>query len=64
MSVAEMKVKAAEALFSLKNEENIKSIMDQIEKAVASEHEHTYNLSKHFEDLSSRYDETLKKLAQ
>ncbi len=64
MSVAEMKVKAAEKLFALNNEENIKAILDQINNAAASEKQQAYNLSKHFEELSSRYDETLKKLAQ
>ena len=64
MSIAEMKVNAAEKLFTLNNEENIKAILDQINNAVALEKQQAYNLSKHFEDLSSRYDETLKKLAQ
>lgn len=64
MSVAEMKVKAAEKLFALTEEKNVKAIMELIDKTFDAEKQKVYNLSSHFDDLSNRYDETLKKLAK
>lgn len=64
MSVAEMKVKAFEKLASLNNEAALKEILDHLQKLSDQEKQHVYNLSKHFDSISERYDETLKKLAQ
>lgn len=64
MSVAEMKVKAIEKLAALQNEAAVKEILEHLEKLNESEKQKAYDLSRHFTDLSKRYDETLKKLAE
>lgn len=64
MSVAEMKVKAFEKLAALNDEEALKAILEHLEKLSDAEKQKIYKLSGHFDDLSKRYDETLKKLAE
>lgn len=64
MSVAEMKVKAFEKLAALHDEAAVREILEHLEKLNDAEKTKVYNLSGHFGDLSKRYDETLKKLAE
>jgi hypothetical protein len=64
MSVAEKKALAFEKLAALKNEEGIDEILAHLERLNSEVKERIYNLSKHSASISSRYDETLKKLAQ
>jgi hypothetical protein len=64
MSVAEKKALAFEKLAALKNEEGIDEILAHLEKLNSEAKVRVYNLSKHTELISKRYDETLKKLAQ
>ncbi len=64
MSVAEMKVKSIEKLAALQDEAAVKEILEHLEKLNESEKQKAYDLSRHFGDLSKRYDETLKKLAE
>lgn len=64
MSVLEKKALAFEKLAALKNEEGIDEILEHLEKLNNEAKVHIYNLSKHAESISQRYDETLRKLAQ
>lgn len=65
MSIAELKLKAIEKLATLDDEETLKNILDQLSgKDNPSNNIRVHNLSKHFEDISARYDNTLKKLAR
>lgn len=64
MSVAEMKLKALEALALLKDETAIKEIYAHLEKLQSNPKIKTTNLSDKFESISNRYDATLKKLAE
>ncbi len=64
MSIAELKLKAIENLTTLNNEETLKNILNQLEGKESTTNRKLLNLSKHFESISSRYDDTLKKLAQ
>lgn len=65
MSIAELKLKAIEKLTTLDDEEALKSILKQLgEKDNSTNSNKVHNLSKHFENISARYDNTLKKLAQ
>lgn len=62
MSIAELKLKAIEALALLKDEESIKEIYMHLEKIQSSQK--STKLSNKFESISQRYDKTLEKLAQ
>jgi chaperonin cofactor prefoldin len=64
MSITEMKLKAIEKIKSLNNEETLKNILNELEKSEDKSEIKVYNLSRHFESISKRYDETLKKLAK
>lgn len=64
MSVAEMKLKALEALASLNDESAIMEIYVHLEKIQSSQKINTSNLSDKFESISKRFDKTLQKLAQ
>jgi hypothetical protein len=64
MSVAEMKLAAFEKLAVINEEKALKEILEHLEKLSLVEKQKVYNLSRHFNDLSNQYDETLKKLAQ
>ena len=64
MSVAEMKIKAIEKLAALNDEAAVKAVNDFLDKLSKGHEQKVYNLSQHFEDLSNRYNEVLKKLAQ
>lgn len=64
MSVAEMKLKAFEELAHLNDEEGVRQVLEHLQKLNEAQKQKVYNLSRHFEDLSNRYDDTLKKLAQ
>jgi hypothetical protein len=64
MNVAEMKIKAIEKLAALNDEAAVKAVSEFLEKLSKEPKSETYTLSRHFEDLSQRYNETLKKLAQ
>jgi len=64
MSVLEKKALAFEKLAALKNEEGIDEILAHLEKLNSEAKARVYNLFKHTESISQRYDETLKKLAQ
>lgn len=63
MSINEMKLKAIEKIKSLDNEEVLKNILSELDKS-ENKSQVVYNLSQHFESISERYDETLKKLAK
>ncbi|MEO6636888.1 MAG: hypothetical protein ABIN25_01350 [Ginsengibacter sp.] len=64
MSIAELKLKAIEKLASLEDETTLKNILSQLDEKKNLSNTKTHNLSKHFESISSRYNETLQKLAQ
>lgn len=64
MSAAEMKLKAFEELAHLKDEDGVRQVLEYLQKLNEAQKQKTYNISRHFDDLSKRYDETLKKLAQ
>ena len=64
MSVLEKKALAFEKLAALQNEEGIDEILAHLEKLNSKAKAEIYNLSKHVDSISQRYDETLKKLAQ
>ena len=64
MSITEMKLKAIEKIKSLDNEKTLKIILSELDKSEGKSEVKTYNLSQHFESISKRYDETLKKLAK
>lgn len=64
MSIAELKLKAIEKLTTLDNEEILKNILNQLEGKESTTNTKPRNLSKHFESIISRYDDTLKKLGQ
>ncbi len=62
MSIAELKLKAIEALALLKDEEAIKEIYLHLEKLQSAQK--TSKLTDKFESISQRYDKTLEKLAK
>ena len=64
MSIAELKLKAIEKLTTLDNEDTLRNILEQLNKEENKIDSKVPNLSKHFESISNRYDNTLKKLAQ
>ncbi|MEP7144112.1 MAG: hypothetical protein ABI707_14615 [Ferruginibacter sp.] len=53
-----------EKLALLKDEEGIDEILAHLEKLNGEANDRIYNLSKHAQSISKRYEETLKKLAQ
>jgi hypothetical protein len=64
MSILEKKALAFEKLAAIHNEDGIDEILAHLEKLNSEAKERIYNLSKHTESVSNRYDDTLKKLAQ
>ncbi len=64
MSIAELKLKAIEKLASLEDETTLKNILSQLDETENLSNSKIHNLSKHFDSISSRYSETLQKLAQ
>ncbi|MDE3182737.1 MAG: hypothetical protein KGM16_04895 [Bacteroidota bacterium] len=64
MSINEMKLKAIEKIKALDNEETLKNILTELEKSEKQSEIKVYNLSQHFESISKRYDNTLKRLAK
>ncbi|MEO8569783.1 MAG: hypothetical protein ABI419_11615 [Ginsengibacter sp.] len=64
MSIAELKLKAIEKLTTLDNEETLKNILNQLEGKENKSEVKIHNLSQHFESISNRYNDALKKLAQ
>ncbi len=64
MSIAELKLKAIEKLTTLDNEDTLMKILNQLEEKENTQNIESHNLSEHFQSISSRYDNTLKKLAQ
>jgi hypothetical protein len=64
MSVAEKKALAFEKLAALESEAGIDEILAHLEKLGSEAKGRVYNLSKHIDSITKRYDETLKKLAQ
>lgn len=61
MSIAELKLKVIEKLTTLENEETLKNILMQLDNSKDTK---VHNLSQHFESISKRYNNTLKKLAK
>ena len=53
-----------EKLEALNNEEGIDAILAHLVKLNLPVKSHVFNLLKHVESISERYEETLKKLAQ
>lgn len=64
MSIAELKLKVIKKLTTLNDEVILKNILNQLDKKEAKQKSKTSNLSQHFDSISKRYDNTLKKLAQ
>jgi hypothetical protein len=64
MSTAEMKILVIEKLAALNDEAAVNAVNDFLDRLSKEGKEPAYNLSQHFIELSKRYDETLKKLAQ
>ncbi|HEY5368172.1 MAG TPA: hypothetical protein VIJ75_04205 [Hanamia sp.] len=64
MSIAELKLKVIEKLATLNNEDILKNILEQLDKKENKPDSKVHNLSQHFESISERYKQTLKKLAQ
>lgn len=64
MSVLEKKALAFEKLAALQSEEGIDEILAHLEKLNSEAKAKIYNLTKHIDSISQRYDETLKKLSQ
>jgi hypothetical protein len=64
MSILEKKAVAFEKLAALQSEVLIDEILLHLEKLNAGEKTRVYNLSKHLESISKRYNDTLKKLAK
>ena len=64
MSIAEMKLKAIKKITSLEDESILKNILLELDKSENIKESKPLNLSQHFESISKRYDNTLKKLAQ
>jgi len=64
MSVLEKKALAFEKLAALQSEDVIDEVLAYLEKINAETKNRLYNLSKHMESISQRYDDTLKKLAE
>mgnify|MGYP006365109403 CR=1 FL=1 len=64
MSVLEKKALAFEKLAALQNEDVIDEILAHLEKLNAEAKTRIYNLSRHLDSVSNRYDDTLNKLAK
>jgi hypothetical protein len=63
MGVTEMKLKAIEILASMRDEQSIKEIFDHLEK-LDKEALTKNDIAEIFNDISLRYDDTMKKLAK
>lgn len=63
MSVAEMKLAAIQEIGKLKNENDIKNILEQLLK-LSSESEPMLHLSGHYDKIKAQYGDVLQKLAQ
>lgn len=64
MSVLEKKALAFEKLAALQSEAGIDEILAHLEKLNGEAKDKIYNLSRHADSISQRYEETLTKLAQ
>jgi len=64
MTVAEMKLKAIEAIQQLASEEELQKALAFLEKVKPVPKVKCYHLSQHFDTIRQQYDSTLKKLAQ
>jgi len=61
MSVAEMKIEAINQITRLTEEGSLKEILEHLSKLNKQKE---LNLSRHYEDIKSKYEAVLKKLAQ
>ena len=61
MSVAEMKIEAINQITRLTEESSLKEILEHLSKLNKQKE---LNLSQHYNDIKSKYEEALKKLAQ
>ena len=61
MSVAEMKIEAIDQITRLTEEDSLKEILAHHSKL---NKQNDLNLSQHYEDIKSKYEDVLKKLAQ
>ncbi|MCX6316475.1 MAG: hypothetical protein NTW29_04245 [Bacteroidetes bacterium] len=64
MGVSEKKALALEKLAGLEDEKQIDEILLHIERLNADAQKKVYHLSKHAEEISRQYNETMKKLAE
>ena len=64
MSINEMKLKAIEKITSVEDKSILKNILTELEKNENKKEGKPLNLSQHFDSISNRYDDTLKRLAQ
>ena len=61
MSVAEMKIEAINQITRLTEEDSLKEILEHLSKLNKQKE---LNLSRHYNDIKSKYEDVLKKLAQ
>jgi hypothetical protein len=61
MSVAEMKIEAINQITRLTEEDSLKAILEHLSKLNKQKE---LNLSRHYNDIKSKYEEVLKKPAQ
>jgi hypothetical protein len=61
MSVAELKIEAINQITRLTEEGSVKEILEHLSKL---NQQKELNLSRHYTDIKSKYEEVLKKLAQ
>ena len=61
MSVAEMKIEAINQITRLTEESSLKEILEHLSKLNKQKE---LNLSQHYDEIKSKYEEVLKKLAQ
>ncbi len=61
MSVAEMKIEAINQITRLTEENSLKEILEHLSKLNKQKE---VNLSQHYNDIKSKYEDVLRKLAQ
>jgi hypothetical protein len=61
MSVAELKIEAINQITKLTEENSLKAILEHLSKLNQAKE---LNLSRHYDDIKSKYDDVLKKLAE
>lgn len=61
MSVAELKIEAINQITRLTEEGSVKEILEHLSKL---NQQKELNLSRHYNDIKSKYEDVLKKLAQ